>query len=211
MATDQTHRASMSWSPLKAAKQFMRRLIPEVINLQSSYGGPIIAVQVENEYGMYYNSDQNHLRRVFINSYHMTIWYGPYDISYRQYHIRSLPERHTLWAIHELKVMTMKFGARNRTFIFWVQWLNFSLAEDRLLSNRRLRFSFLYLCQKFTVTYLSPRKYCIHKNETYIFLKSVLSNPISVWLHFVTIFLILAFNAFFAGYNGRLWTVFGPF
>ena len=44
----------------------MRRLLPEVVNLQSSYGGPIIAVQVENEYGMYFNSDQNHLRRVFI-------------------------------------------------------------------------------------------------------------------------------------------------
>ena len=44
----------------------MRRLLPEVVNLQSLYGGPIIAVQVENEYGMYFNSDQDHLRRVFI-------------------------------------------------------------------------------------------------------------------------------------------------
>ena len=53
----------------------MRRLIPEVINLQSSYGGAIIAVQVENEYGMYYNSDQNHLRQVFmiLNRMIMTI------------------------------------------------------------------------------------------------------------------------------------------
>ena len=56
----------------------MRRLIPEVINLQSSYGGPIIAVQVENEYGMYYNSDQNHLRRVFDDNHIIcTMLHGP--------------------------------------------------------------------------------------------------------------------------------------
>ena len=65
LPSGKVYRASLTWSSPKAAKQFMRRLIPEVINLQSSYGGPIIAVQVENEYGMYYNSEQNHLRRVF--------------------------------------------------------------------------------------------------------------------------------------------------
>ena len=56
----------------------MRRLIPEVINLQG-YGTPIIAVQVENEYGMYYNSDQNHLRQVFMipNCMTLTISYRP--------------------------------------------------------------------------------------------------------------------------------------
>ena len=47
-------------------KRFVKRLLPEVINLQRSFGGPIIAVQVENEYGMYFNADKNHLRRVFI-------------------------------------------------------------------------------------------------------------------------------------------------
>ena len=71
----------------------MRRLIPEVINLQSSYGGPIIAVQVENEYGMYYNSDQNHLRRGFFSLNHLMI-----TILYQLYYMT-----HVIWRKTHMK------------------------------------------------------------------------------------------------------------
>ncbi|XP_041373724.1 beta-galactosidase-1-like protein 2 isoform X2 [Gigantopelta aegis] len=44
----------------KAAKSYLSQLLSRVVDLQFSNGGPIIAVQVENEYGSYSN-DTNHL------------------------------------------------------------------------------------------------------------------------------------------------------
>lgn len=43
---------------LAAAERYLKRLGKEVANLQASHGGPIIAVQVENEYGSYGNDKE---------------------------------------------------------------------------------------------------------------------------------------------------------
>ena len=44
-----------------AVERYFKQLIPKISKYQSSNGGPIIAVQVENEYGGYGNQDSGHL------------------------------------------------------------------------------------------------------------------------------------------------------
>ncbi|CAG5098947.1 Oidioi.mRNA.OKI2018_I69.XSR.g16113.t1.cds [Oikopleura dioica] len=46
---------------ISAVKRYFAELLPLVKYQQSKYGGPIIAVQVENEYGLYAGQDPNHL------------------------------------------------------------------------------------------------------------------------------------------------------
>ena len=46
---------------LEAVDSYFEALLPRLAPLQSTHGGPIIAMQVENEYGSYGN-DQNYLR-----------------------------------------------------------------------------------------------------------------------------------------------------
>lgn len=46
---------------ISAVKRFFGQLIPLIKYQQSKYGGPIVAVQVENEYGMYAGQDGAHL------------------------------------------------------------------------------------------------------------------------------------------------------
>jgi len=48
---------------MSKVKPFMMRLLKEVVDLQIDYGGPIILMQVENEYGGYAN-DLNYLREL---------------------------------------------------------------------------------------------------------------------------------------------------
>ncbi|XP_052252882.1 beta-galactosidase-1-like protein 2 isoform X2 [Dreissena polymorpha] len=46
---------------MKAVEKYLGMLIPEIVDLQYSKGGPIIAVQIENEFGSY-SSDVGHLK-----------------------------------------------------------------------------------------------------------------------------------------------------
>ena len=51
-----------SYQPyLDAVERFYDELIPRLVPLQSTHGGPILAIQIENEYGSYGN-DQGYLR-----------------------------------------------------------------------------------------------------------------------------------------------------
>lgn len=55
---------------IEAANQFFGRILPIFVPLQYSRGGPIIAFQIENEYGSYYSDDveyMNHLKSLMIN------------------------------------------------------------------------------------------------------------------------------------------------
>ena len=45
----------------KAVERYFNHLIPKILKYQSSQGGPIIGVQIENEYGGYGNTDSHHL------------------------------------------------------------------------------------------------------------------------------------------------------
>lgn len=46
---------------VRAVKRYFAVLLPLVVPLQATHGGPIIAVQVENEYGMYFGAQSDHL------------------------------------------------------------------------------------------------------------------------------------------------------
>lgn len=61
---------SMSSPYLEAVDRYLRNLLPLLIPLQYQNGGPIIAFQVENEYGNYGNSSDymQHLHNVFISN-----------------------------------------------------------------------------------------------------------------------------------------------
>jgi beta-galactosidase len=48
---------------LQAADRFFDALLPQIVPLQATHGGPIIAMQVENEYGSYGN-DKTYLRHL---------------------------------------------------------------------------------------------------------------------------------------------------
>lgn len=72
MKNPQMHTALRSNSPvfMKPVKQWIMRLGQEVAPLQIGNGGPIIAVQIENEYGDFGSSQayMNHLHRIFLQA-----------------------------------------------------------------------------------------------------------------------------------------------
>ena len=64
LLADSSMRLRCGYLPyLEAVDRFFDDLMPRLVPLQVSYGGPIIAMQVENEYGSY-GSDHDYLRHL---------------------------------------------------------------------------------------------------------------------------------------------------
>ena len=62
MSSEGLFRSSLSWHPHSELLAWIfNHLIPKILKYQSSQGGPIIGVQIENEYGGYGNTDSHHL------------------------------------------------------------------------------------------------------------------------------------------------------